>query len=755
MDVVRIGVGDLTTNARPATNRPGVRWIPFALAATLVLSGLAMLAIRLDAPDDGSLVSAWSTMGVRVDMAAAAGSRGLATGDLIRGIGGVDLTDGLGNLARPTPGQALDYQVARNGATRSVSVVVGPTQLTPLLVQGWGNLVFVCSLAALAAALRLRRPQEPTTVPLLIASACLLGSTVAFTVGTPAVATATGGPELWVYLLDTGVVYSFAWGAVLVFTLQLSGLLRPRRPRALVLAYVAGPGLFFVWIGISALFASNPCDWIGRSLGGQTTLVALTLMTTTVLGVAGYVRSADPVTKDRLRWIAIGGVASAVIGLAGWHVPNLVLGHPLLPSGAIGLSALPFVAGIAVALQRHHLFDIERLANRSLVNVTLIALLAGGYAVVVAILVSGLGLSGSLAAALAAAAVALTLAPLHRLTKRGINRLMYGDRDDPGALLARLGTRMQAAMLPDDVPPAVVETVARSLRLPYVAVDIADGAGRFSVAAEHGTPKGAVHDQILTHRGTTVGRLRVSDRGSEDPLEQTDLDLIRSLAREVGPAVEAVRLHRDLLQSRAEAVALREDERRRLRRDLHDGLGPTLAAIGLKAALAARDVPAASTAHALLGEIENEATTSLGDIRRLVEALRPPALDELGLLGALRSRASSLTGDVAIEVSGHLAGPLPAATETAAYRIAVEAMTNAVRHSSGTACTVMVATDAGELLVTARDNGHGLDASRVPGVGLRSMQERAEEVGGSLRLDSTSGGTVVSARLPLDLGGIG
>ena len=223
MDVVRIGVGDLTTNARPATNRPGARWIPFALAATLVLSGLAMLAIRLDAPDDGSLVSAWSTMGVRVDMAAAAGSRGLATGDLIRGIGGVDLTDGLGNLARPTPGQALDYQVARNGATRSVSVVVGPTQLTPLLVQGWGNLVFVCSLAALAAALRLRRPQEPTTVPLLIASACLLGSTVAFTVGTPAVATATGGPELWVYLLDTGVVYSFAWGAVLVFTLQLSG----------------------------------------------------------------------------------------------------------------------------------------------------------------------------------------------------------------------------------------------------------------------------------------------------------------------------------------------------------------------------------------------------------------------------------------------------------------------------------------------------------------------------------------------------
>jgi len=129
---------------------------------------------------------------------------------------------------------------------------------------------------------------------------------------------------------------------------------------------------------------------------------------------------------------------------------------------------------------------------------------------------------------------------------------------------------MQAVILPDDVLPAVVETVAQSLRLPYVAIDLADGADSFRVAAEQGTPIGNVHTETLTHHGAAVGRLRVSERGRDEPLEPADLELVRSLAREVGPAVQAVRLHQDLVRSRAEVVALREDERRRLRRENRD-----------------------------------------------------------------------------------------------------------------------------------------------------------------------------------------
>src|SRR5205823_3586204 len=174
-------------------------------------------------------------------------------------------------------------------------------------------------------------------------------------------------------------------------------------------------------------------------------------------------------------------------------------------------------------------------------------------------------------------------------------RLMYGERDDPAGVLAGLGGRLEAVMLPDDVSPAVVETVARSLRVPYAAVELADGTGGFRATATHGAPVGQVHTEPLRHYGELVGRLRVSDRGPD------------------------------------------------------------------------RD---------LLGEISDEVRTSLADVRRVVDALRPPALDELGLIAAVRSRAAALTGELSVEVSGPVDRPvLPAAVETAAYRIAVEAMT--------------------------------------------------------------------------------
>ena len=732
------------------------RRAPAVVAVVLVLLGVIAVAVRLDAPSDGTVVSFYRTDGVVVDVPKPIDGPGLQTGDVVIGIAGHRLADGLGGLTRPQLGEEIAYDIMRGG-TAQVTVRVDRTDPYPLLVAGWGNLVFVFALAALTTALYLRRPEEPSTTPLLIGAAGLLGSTLAFVAGIPALALATGGPVLWLYNLCVIGVYSLAWGGGLAFTLQLPQDDRGLRPRRAVVrvAYAAPLVLILVWMAAVAVFAPNALRWFDLVYAGTTALVAATLVTVGVLGILAYRRSRDPLTRSRLRWVAGGSIAAGLFGIAGWHLPELVMGHQLLPSGAIGLSALPFVAGIAVALRRHRLFDIERLANRSLVYVSLVAVLVAGYAALVAVLVSWLRLSGTVAAAVAAAAAALALAPVRNLAQRTVNRLMYGDRDDPAAVLARLGTRMQAVMLPGEVLPVVVETVAQSLRLPYVAIDLTDGRGEFGLAAEHGAPVGNVHSELLTHHGETVGRLRVSERGRDDPLESADLELIRSLAREVGPAVQAVRLHEDLLRSRAEVVALREDERRRLRRDLHDGLGPTLAAIRLKAGLAAREVPPESAARGLLGEIDTEVTTSLADVRRLVEALRPPALDELGLLGAVRSRAATLAGGMEIHVDGsNPPGPLPAAIETAAYRIAVEAMTNAVRHSDGTWCTVsiLVADDAVEL--TVRDDGHGLKPDRTPGVGLRSMRERAAEVGGTLSVQSApEGGTVITARLPLNLGG--
>jgi signal transduction histidine kinase len=732
------------------------RRAPAIVAAVLVLLGVIAVAVRLDAPSDGTVVSFYRVDGVAVDVPSPVDGPGLQTGDVVTRIAGHRLADGLGGLARPQAGEEIAYDIARDGTTR-VTVRVDRTDPYPLLVAGWGNLVFVFALAGLAAALFLRRPEEPSTTPLLIGAAGLLGSTLSFVAGIPALALATGGPVLWLYNLCVIGVYSLAWGAGLAFTLQLPQDDRGLRPRRAVLAvaYAAPLALMLVWMAAVAVFAPNALRWFDLVYAGTTAMVAATLVTIGVLAILAYRSSRDPLTRSRLRWVAGGGILAGLLGLAGWHLPELITGQ-LLASGAIGgLSALPFVVGIAVALRRHRLFDIERLANRSLVYISLVAFLVAGYAALVAVLVSWLRLSGTVAAAIAAAAAALALAPLRNLAQRTVNRLMYGDRDDPAGVLARLGTRMQAVMLPGEVLPVVVETVAQSLRLPYVAIDLTDGTGEFRLAAEHGVPVGNVHSETLTHHGETVGRLRVSERNRDDELEPADLELIQSLAREVGPAVQAVRLHQDLLRSRAEVVALREDERRRLRRDLHDGLGPTLAAIRLKAGLAARQVPPESAARGLLGEIDTEVTTSLADVRRLVEALRPPALDELGLLGAVRSRATALAGEMEIDVTGsNPAGSLPAAIETAAYRIVVEAMTNSVRHSQGTRCTVSILITDVAVELSVRDDGGGLNPGRTPGVGLRSMRERSAEVGGTLTVVSPpEGGTVVAARLPLSLGG--
>jgi two-component system NarL family sensor kinase len=725
-----------------------------ALAVVLVLLGVIGVAVRLDMPADGTVVSFWQVDGVIIEALDQSGSQGLQSGDLVTVIAGHLLADGLGGLPPPALGDQLTYDMV-NGGPHQVLVSVDHVDPYPLLLAGWGNLIFVVALAALASALYFRRPEEPATTPLLINAAALLGSTLAHEAGLPALALATGGSLLWLYNLNIVGVYTIAWGAALAFALELPDKARWRRRKLLVIAYGGPPALMAMWMAAAAIIAPNGLRWFDLVYAGSTVIVASTLVTGGVLGVVAYVRSDDLLTRSRLRWVAAGSITATVTSIAFWHLPEIVTGHQLLPAGALGLSGLPFVLGIAVALRRHQLFDIERLANRSLVYVTVVAVLVAGYAAVVALLVSGLNLSGTVAAALAAAAAALALAPLRTVAQRTVNRLMYGQRDDPAGVLARLGTRMQAVMLPDEVLPAVVETVAQSLRLPYVAIDLADGNGTFQAAAEHGVPIGTVHIEMLSHHGAEVGRLRVSERGRDDPLEPADLELVSSLAGEIGPAVQAVRLHQDLLRSRAEVVALREDERRRLRRDLHDGLGPALAAIGLKAGLAAREVAPDSAAGKLLGDIDTEVKASIGDIRRLVEALRPPALDELGLIGAVRSRAVALAGEMSIEVSGsEPAAPLPAAIETAAYRIVVEAMTNAVRHSGATRCAILIMTDEAGVEVVVQDDGHGLVADRKPGVGLRSMQERAAEVGGTLSVTSAAQGTVIAARLPLSLKGV-
>jgi signal transduction histidine kinase len=229
------------------------------------------------------------------------------------------------------------------------------------------------------------------------------------------------------------------------------------------------------------------------------------------------------------------------------------------------------------------------------------------------------------------------------------------------------------------------------------------------------------------------------------------------LARQAGVAAYAVRLTADLQRSRERLVLAREEERRRLRNDLHDGLGPQLASLTLKIQTARLRLAHDPLADTLLTELVARTQAAVADIRRVVYDLRPPALDELGLVSALHESVAQYQGQrpagvqIRIEAPAHLP-PLPAAVEVAVYRIAQEALTNVVKHAQARTCVLRLSMDdpAGTLGLEVQDDGRGLGPEHRLGVGLRSMRERAVELGGTLAVEPVDGrGTLVRARLPL------
>jgi signal transduction histidine kinase len=232
-----------------------------------------------------------------------------------------------------------------------------------------------------------------------------------------------------------------------------------------------------------------------------------------------------------------------------------------------------------------------------------------------------------------------------------------------------------------------------------------------------------------------------------------------SSSDELGSLAESFnQMAHDLQLSRQHLVMAREEERRRLRRDLHDGLGPSLTAISLHLDAAKRLIPARpDEAAKVVEELSQQTRTLTGEVRELVYGLRPPALDALGLAGAIERAANALRVEdgsgAAPEFKMHVdgdTGALPAAVEVAAYQIAREAIANAVRHAAASRCRIDLEIRANRVVVEVWDDGRGLATNLTPGVGLHSMRERATELGGSCEVTSSlGGGTLVRAELPV------
>ncbi|GIF02038.1 sensor histidine kinase [Paractinoplanes rishiriensis] len=450
-----------------------------------------------------------------------------------------------------------------------------------------------------------------------------------------------------------------------------------------------------------------------------------------------------PEERPRTKWVAWAGAIAAAVVLARL-IAGLTDADPGSPwprqsllweyAGALALSLLP--AAVTVAVLRHRLYDVDLLIARTLLWGIMSAALVGGYVLLVAYLGALAGRESSMGVSvLAAAVVAVAFAPLRERVQKAITIFWYGRREEPYAVLARLGRRLEQAVAP---LPAIAETVAEALRADHVAIEVPGGD---PVAVGTGTAAATVAVP-LTYRGENVGTLRVQGR--------FDARLLDDIGPQVGVAVHAARLSYDLQRSRERLVMAREEERRRLRRDLHDGLGPTLAALTMRAE-AAQELADGSQVKELLGRVVDDAEAAVRDVRRLVDGLRPAALDSLGLVGALQAHLAGLPGGgPLIRV---LAPPelpaLPAATEVAAYRIAVEAVTNVRRHAAATEATVRLEVGAGRLTVDVSDDGCGARGVSA-GVGLTSMRERAGELGGTVTVDSGPAGTRVRAELPAE-----
>jgi signal transduction histidine kinase len=235
-----------------------------------------------------------------------------------------------------------------------------------------------------------------------------------------------------------------------------------------------------------------------------------------------------------------------------------------------------------------------------------------------------------------------------------------------------------------------------------------------------------------------------------------DLHLLEDLAPQVGVAVHAVRLAADLQRSREHLVLAREEERRRIRRDLHDGLGPQLAGLALKLETLRNRLDGDPLADSILADLAKRTQDATADIRHLVYELRPPTLDELGLASALKESVALYTQkgcndlNVTFDAPEDLP-PLPAAVEVAVYRIAQEAVTNVIRHADARTCRIRLNLDESEnfLCLEVQDDGRGLSMNRRAGLGLNSMRERAEELGGTFTVTPIpTGGTLLEARLP-------
>ena len=720
---------------------------------------LAVLAAR---PSDGSVV--WSSpvggqrWGGSVVVRETYGDTPLLPGDRISAIDGVPVGELVrhGTDAARSIGDEVTYSLRRveEGFPREYdrTATLAAFPLGRAVLEDAPVVVAALLLLVAGSATFLLRPAGAAAQAFLASTSLVPAGLVSSVWGLGAV-DLTGGRGYLLHLASE-VLCAFGLG----FAVLAAATLRSprgwlvRHPWVPVVAVAAPFVGYAVWAGVSLLRDDGPAlRHALLAVAGPSALAALAMVVGVLLATYQRARTRDVRLAARLALLVL--LSGLAVRLLLGDLPARLLGDAVLPLDVLLLLvAPPVLAGVVVAILGYRLEDIEPAVRRTVIQGAVAA--AVGTTFVAAAGTIGRTADIPVGAVLAGGVVALLVLPVAVALQRGVRRLVYGDRDLPRTVVTELRT-LDATTPPEEALTETLTLLSRRLRLDYAAIDVPAHNGDEPTVAAVGTPVGPPVTVQLVAGGSAIGSLHLEVAADRDPFGRSDRRLLEDVGAQVGALVQAVLVNRDLQRSRQHLVTAREEERRRLRRDLHDGLGPSLATLAMRLESAEELISTdPGQAAQVVGGLADLARDEIAEVRRLVDGLRPAALDQLGLVTALRQRAAQHQlaadeHDLVWTVDAEEVEPLPAAVEVAAYRIALEAVTNAVRHSGARACAVVLRREDGHLHLQVKDDGGGLADERAAGVGLVSMRERAEELGGTCAVMSTDGGTVVDVRLPL------
>ncbi|MGX4687797.1 sensor histidine kinase [Streptomyces sp. JNUCC 63] len=586
----------------------------------------------------------------------------------------------------------------------------------------WAVMVGVCLTAASAFATARRRASAASRL-LAVSAAALSAAPLVVAAGEP----------------DAGVVLAVLGSTVAV-------------PLAALRVVEARPvSRMLRWAEVAIAVTGAGCA-AASVTGGEPALIAAGVASATAVCAGTWVLFEVTSGDDRRRvlWLVLGAAATTLGGMLLFAAENSL--HLSSSTSVVALGALSLLlpCAITVALVAPRAVDVRVVMRGAAVLIVMLALSAAVYEGIAAVWELAAGeRPGKGVPPLLAAGIAAGYQPVRRHVEAVMDEMLFGRSADPVETLTRLGTDLTAGA----PPPLWLHTLRTTLGVPGIELRQEDTTVATAGAVD------AHHVQVTALRagGEKVGDLVVGLPPGHLRLPGAAAAVVDLVAAPLAQALHAARLSEQLRVSRGRTVTALEEERRRMRRDLHDGLGPTLTGIAYTAD-AAVNLIATDPEHAVetLRALRADVGDTITEIRRLVYGLRPRALDELGLVEAIRQRTAPLRAADGRPLTVTVDAPeqlpqLPAAVEVAAYRVAVEAVTNIARHAAVTTARLTLEVhDAGHLRVTVADTGRCTEPW-TPGVGIESMHERVEQIGGTLTVRTTPKGATITAELPLSI----